>query len=133
MRRSLLAILLASHAAGELIGIAEYKAAADVIFGALPRPPLPGGREYPPALTRALAPCLARGAVVFVDAPSLGEFFDGGLHDAIGAPYVLVSGDSDLPSPGRFRARLDDAKLLHWYATNPDVPAADRAARVLGP
>lgn len=41
-------------------------------------------------------------------------------HPAIKAPYVLITHNSDLDSPGDYYHYLDDPKIIAWFAMNAD-------------
>jgi hypothetical protein len=60
------------------------------------------------------------GDSVFVKADMFPQFF-GHPYRSIKNPFVLITHNSDYYAPSDFRARLDDAKILVWYASNPDV------------
>src|SRR3990167_2803914 len=61
-----------------------------------------------------------RGDLVFVKTDYLADFFSK-YHPAITQSYILVTHNSDDPSPGQFASYLDDPKLAHWFGTNCDL------------
>ncbi|CAF1225302.1 unnamed protein product [Adineta ricciae] len=60
------------------------------------------------------------GDVVFVKGDMFFRFFHGPFKN-IDTPFVLVSHNTDSPAPGEHRLRLNDKRILAWYATNPSI------------
>lgn len=58
--------------------------------------------------------------VVFVKADMFHQFFNQ-PYTSIKNPFVLVTHNSDFYAPSEHKRRLDDSKILAWYASNPDV------------
>ncbi|NDD27440.1 MAG: hypothetical protein EB084_04155 [Proteobacteria bacterium] len=83
-------------------------------------------RRRPQVPTRFLGPGLARlpaGASVHVKTSELAAFVAHVLPHAT-APFVLVTGESDLSPVKRFEGLLEHPHILHWFAQNCDVPHA---------
>lgn len=59
------------------------------------------------------------GGVIFVKSDFLGEFF-ANIHPLIHARYILISHNSDAPTPGPFISYLDDEKIIAWFSQNYD-------------
>ena len=59
------------------------------------------------------------GDLIFVKTDMLGPFFES-RHRLIANPYVLISHNSDHPSPGPHLTRLNDTNLFAWYGQNGD-------------
>lgn len=59
------------------------------------------------------------GDIVFVKADMLHQFFDR-AYASIKNPFVLVTHNSDFSAPNEFASKLNDTKILVWYASNPD-------------
>ncbi len=59
------------------------------------------------------------GDLIFVKTDMLDLFFES-RHRLIGSPYVLISHNSDHPSPGPHSSRLNDPNLFAWYGQNGD-------------
>jgi len=73
-------------------------------------------------LDRSMQPeSVGAGSTVFVkgDEPYFDEFFER-IHPRIAAPYILITHYMDEDGPGRFRAYLDDPKIIAWFTENYD-------------
>jgi len=57
-------------------------------------------------------------STIFVKTDYLQDFFDT-VHPHL-PYYILIAHNSDAPTPGRFRAYLDDPKLIAWFGQNYD-------------
>jgi hypothetical protein len=60
------------------------------------------------------------GDSVFVKADMFPQFFSQ-PYESIKHPFVLITHNSDFSAPGNFRARLEDKKIIAWYAINLDI------------
>ena len=60
------------------------------------------------------------GHMIFVKTEMLDAFFTR-LHPLILRPYVLISSNSDDPSPGPYVERLNDTTLSAWFGQNGDA------------
>ena len=60
------------------------------------------------------------GDSVFVKADMFPQFFSR-PYESIKNPFVLITHNSDFPAPSYFRKRLEDKKIIAWYASNPDI------------
>lgn len=60
------------------------------------------------------------GEIIFVKTDLLKDFFEK-KHPFILAYYVLITHNSDFPSPGPFYDWLDEPNILHWFAQNADA------------
>jgi len=60
------------------------------------------------------------GDIVFVKTDMFGEFF-AQPYQSIKNPFVLVTHNSDFFAPSGYRNRLEDKKIIAWYASNPDI------------
>jgi len=60
------------------------------------------------------------GSIVFVKTNCLNSFF---IKDypKIDHPFILVSHESDKPSPGKYKKYLNDQKFLAWFGQNPSI------------
>ncbi|CAF3181831.1 unnamed protein product [Rotaria socialis] len=63
---------------------------------------------------------LKYGDIVFVKADVFNKFFQE-PYNSIKQPFVLVTHNSDFFAPRNFAPKLNDKKLIAWYASNPDV------------
>ena len=61
------------------------------------------------------------GDSVFVKADMFDQFF-GQPYQSIEHPFVLITHNSDFYAPRDFKNKLEDKKILVWYASNPDIP-----------
>lgn len=69
---------------------------------------------------RSLDPAaVMRGSTIFVKTDYLDRFFQD-IHPKIGVPYILISHNSDDPTPGVFARYLDDEKIVAWFGQNYD-------------
>lgn len=59
------------------------------------------------------------GDVIYVLTEYMKHFIK--LKKEISNPYILITHDSDLSSPGKYSLLLNDSKLIHWFAENPDI------------
>jgi hypothetical protein len=57
------------------------------------------------------------GSIFFVK-PEYFEFFFASVHPHINAPFILISHNSDLPAPGKYKKYLNDANLIAWFGQN---------------
>jgi hypothetical protein len=83
-------------------------------------------RSRPEMTVRSLAPIggqMRPGDTVHVKADLLHEFVRYVLPN-VRAPFVLVTGDSDVGEVRRFEHLLDDERVRHWFAQNCDVAYA---------
>ncbi len=60
------------------------------------------------------------GDSVFVKADMFPQFFSR-PYESIKNPFVLITHNSDFHAPSNFKARLEDKKIIAWYASNPDI------------
>ncbi len=60
------------------------------------------------------------GDIIFVKSDFLGEFFEK-IHPRIYCKYILISHNSDCGAPDRFKAYLDDEKIVAWFAQNVQI------------
>lgn len=60
------------------------------------------------------------GDVVFLKTDFMDEFFTS-TFPRIKNGFVLATHNSDFPAPSQYASFLDDARLLAWYALNPDT------------
>src|SRR5207302_4478737 len=60
------------------------------------------------------------GDIVFVKADMLHYFFDQ-PYKSIKNPFILITHNSDFFAPSDHRDRLEDKKIIAWYASNPDL------------
>lgn len=106
--------------ARDILSPAQNKLLGDALLSLkLPHPPRwPASNLFHIKMTE----CLQPGTVLFVETPDLPYFFET-VFPSIRHPFVLVSGDSDLPAPGSYSVFLSDPKLMHWVAMNCDTDA----------
>jgi hypothetical protein len=83
--------------------------------------------QVPPRALARIAPQVAAGDVIHVKSELLAEFAAHVLP-GIGAPFVLVTGDSDYAPVAAHRALLDHPRIAHWFAQNCDI--AERHPRL---
>jgi len=69
-----------------------------------------------------IAPCLASGSIIFVKTDYLDDFF-GKVYPYLRNKFVLITGQSDGSSPGRYLSYLenDDTKIIHWFGQNSEI------------
>lgn len=69
-----------------------------------------------------ISPCLAPGSIVFVKTDYLDKFF-GEVYPSLKNIFVLITGQSDASSPGRYISYLknDQSKIIHWFGQNADI------------
>ena len=60
------------------------------------------------------------GEIIFIKTDLLSMFFSSPF-ESIRKPFVLVSYNSDLSAPNKYKSRLSDPKILKWYASNPSM------------
>lgn len=60
------------------------------------------------------------GDIVFVN-KGFFELFSSIVHNEIKNPYILISGNNDLSSPGPYVQILEDPKIIHWFGQNGDI------------
>ena len=60
------------------------------------------------------------GDSIFVKADMLDQFFDT-PYESIQNPFVLITHNSEYYSPRHFKTKLNDEKIIVWYAANPDI------------
>ena len=60
------------------------------------------------------------GDLIFVKTDMLDHFFSA-VHPYISEPYILISSNSDHPSPGPHILRLNDSHLSAWFGQNGDA------------
>ena len=60
------------------------------------------------------------GDIVFVKADMFHQFF-GGPYKSINNYFVLVTHNSDASAPREYASKLEDEKIIAWYASNPDI------------
>lgn len=60
------------------------------------------------------------GDIVFVKADMFHQFFSQ-PYESIKNPFILVTHNSDFYAPADFKNRLEDKKIIAWYASNPDI------------
>jgi hypothetical protein len=65
--------------------------------------------------------------IVFVKPDYQGRFF-AETHPQIPLPYILVTHNGDISSPGEFESYVQDPMILHWYAQQMSI--RDRSDRV---
>ena len=63
---------------------------------------------------------VSAGHLIFVKTDMLGQFCLE-KHQYIQEPYILITSNSDAPSPGEHFRMLDDAQLVAWYGQNADA------------
>ncbi len=61
------------------------------------------------------------GDIVHVKAELLPRFLEH-VFPRVRVPIVLVTGDSDYAPVGKYKEILHDARIIHWFAQNCDVP-----------
>jgi hypothetical protein len=76
------------------------------------------------------APRLAPGSAVYVKSDFMGAFFEA-VFPLITVPIVLVTAGEVTPTPGRYRARLDDPKIARWFGQNCDLESTHPKYRLL--
>jgi hypothetical protein len=66
--------------------------------------------------------CLPTGSIIFVKADSIDKFFRK-VYPHLSNKFVLITGQSDASSPGRYLSHLedDDSKIIHWFGQNSDI------------
>jgi hypothetical protein len=69
-----------------------------------------------------IKPCLATRSIIFVKTDYLDEFF-GKVYPYLSNKFVLITGQSDASSPGRYLSYLenDDSKIVHWFGQNSEI------------
>ena len=107
----------------DVLSAITIKVVAEVFFRGSPVPGYATAR-LPPPLNSALR-CIHPATILFVDSSAVDRFAFYFL-DALPAPIVLVSGDTDLPMPGSliagtYERLLASEKIIHWYAMNCDI------------
>jgi hypothetical protein len=60
------------------------------------------------------------GDSIFVKTDMLSQFF-GQPYESIRNSFVLITHNSDFYAPRQFKAKLEDRKIIAWYASNPDI------------
>ncbi len=63
---------------------------------------------------------VSAGHLIFVKTDMLGQFYID-KHQYIQKPYILITSNSDAPSPGEHFKMLDDPQLVAWYGQNADA------------
>lgn len=63
---------------------------------------------------------IKRKSVIFVKTDFLGHFFSK-IHRRIKHPYILVTHNSDIETPGKYSRYLNDKKLIAWFGQNPSL------------
>lgn len=58
-----------------------------------------------------------QGDIVFVKTELLDAFVEK-IHPTISSAYILITHNSDNPSPGQFEYLLEDPKIAHWFGQN---------------
>jgi hypothetical protein len=72
---------------------------------------------YDEQVHRVVCKSVKRGDIIFVKTELLEEFF-AHYHPRIRNPYILITHNSDAPTPGPFRHYLDDPKIIAWFGQN---------------
>ncbi|UJR17827.1 hypothetical protein I4U23_004726 [Adineta vaga] len=69
--------------------------------------------------------CLPAGSIIYVKTDSLPFFFRDSYPYLINN-FVLITGQSDASSPGRFLSFLHDtnSKIIHWFGQNADIQSS---------
>jgi hypothetical protein len=112
-----------SYEQGDFISPISMKLLGDAHFGTAGAPP-----DRWEALDRKdlryMLGCLKPGAVIFVDTNNLNKFLHQ-YYDKIKAPFVLITGDTDLSAPDVVdmttlsHSFLDSkSRIIHWFAMN---------------
>lgn len=60
------------------------------------------------------------GSIIYIAADYLGYFFSE-VFPRIHNPIILISHNSDSPSPGAYGHYLDDPKIIVWFGQNSDI------------
>lgn len=63
---------------------------------------------------------IQNGDIIFLKTEML-DFFFTHVHPQIEHHYLLITHNSDFPSPGKYAHMLDDSKLVAWFAVNTDM------------
>ena len=66
--------------------------------------------------------CLPFGSIIFVKTDYLGDFFDK-VYPYLTNGFLLITGQSDRSSPGRYLSYLENAssKIIHWFGQNSEI------------
>jgi hypothetical protein len=72
-----------------------------------------------------IAPCLESGSIIFVKTDYLDDFFYQ-VYPYLINNFVLITGQSDDSSPGRYLSYLEnhDSKIIHWFGQNSEIYSA---------
>jgi hypothetical protein len=108
----------------DILSPLDFKLIADVHLGSIPNPDEYNGQLI--KLNLHIIPCLQDGAVIFVDPWQIDDFVNDMLP-LIHVRFVLMSGDSDdsNPKPDAWKKLSQDARLIHWFMQNYNLPSSD--------
>ncbi|CAF1219881.1 unnamed protein product [Adineta ricciae] len=72
-----------------------------------------------------IGPCLVSGSIIYVKTDHLEKFFSK-VYPYLNNQFVLITGQSDASSPGRYLSYLDthDSKIIHWFGQNSEIYAS---------
>lgn len=63
---------------------------------------------------------IKQGDIIFLKTDYMEEFFVS-IHPKIKNKYILITHNSDLAAPGKFKRFLNDKKIIKWFGQNPTV------------
>jgi len=69
-----------------------------------------------------ISSCLVAGSIIYVKTDYLDKFFRK-VYPYLSNQFVLVTGQSDASSPGRYLSYLEnnDSKIIHWFGQNAEI------------
>jgi hypothetical protein len=72
-----------------------------------------------------IAACLPSGSIIYVKTDYLHNFFRQ-IYPSMTNKFVLITGQGDGSTPGRFLSYLDhnDSKIIHWFGQNADIDSS---------
>jgi hypothetical protein len=99
----------------------NFRDLADWVYG-WPKQVFDEQLEITTAKGHRIASCLATGSIIFVKTDYLDKFF-GKVYPYLSNRFVLITGQSDASSPGRYLSYLedDDSKIIHWFGQNAEI------------